>query len=147
MLVGLLELVAVEQAGMLGMYMESVEQSEVLPIEVELVVAEQVEVSIEEEPVEVEQVGVELVVLEEAEVWADFEVKPEAGAETVSAAKSGVEAQVKARLGVKAEAGAEAEATERSKGREEWVNWNVEPDLYLTIVMIKFNLDLRLIFS
>ena len=51
-----------------------------------------------------EQVGVELVVLdlkEKAEVGArfqpaDFEVKPEVGAETVSVAKSGVEAQAQA---------------------------------------------------
>ena len=123
MLVGLVELVAAEQAGMLGMEVELVEQLEVLPIEVEPVAAEQVEVSIEEEPMEAEQVGVELVVLEEAEAGADFEVNPEAGAKTVSAAQSGVEAQAQAKLlleeGVEAEAGAKAKATEGRKGREE----------------------------
>ena len=87
MWVELLEQVAVEQAGMLGMYVEPVEQSEVLPIEVELVAADQVEVSVEEEPVEEEQVGVELVVPEEAEVGADLEVYPEAEAKTVSTAQ------------------------------------------------------------
>ena len=105
---------------MLGMSLEPVEQSEVLPIEVELVVAEQVEVSIEEEPVEVEQVGVQLVVLEEAEVGADLEVYPKAEAKTVSAAQLGVEALAQAKLllekGVEAEA--EAKATEGRQGRE-----------------------------
>ena len=78
MWVELLEQVAVELVGTLGMSGEPVESSEVVPIEVELVVVDQVEVSIEEEPVEGEQVGVELVVPEEAEVGADLEVYPEA---------------------------------------------------------------------
>ena len=75
MLVGLVDLVAAEQIGMLGMEVELVEQLEVLLIKVEPVAAEQVEGSIEEEPMEAEQVGVELVVLdfkEEAEVGACF---------------------------------------------------------------------------
>ena len=98
---------------------------------------------------DVEQVGVELVVLdltEEAEARAhhqfeDLAVEPEVAAKT---AKSGVEAQVQACLQVEAEveavAGAEveAEATEvmKRKGREERVN--VDPDLCLTLAIIKF---------
>ena len=121
MWVELLEQVAVEQAGMLGMSVEPVEQSEVLPIEVELVVVDQVEVSIEEEPVEGEQVGVELVVPEEAEVGADLEVYPEAEAKTVIAAQLGLEALALAKLLLekRVEAKAEAGATERRQGREE----------------------------
>ena len=76
MWVELLEQVAVEQAGMLGMSGEPVESSEVVPIEVELVVVDLVEVIMEEEPAEGEQVGVELVVLEEAEVGAGVGVYP-----------------------------------------------------------------------
>ena len=119
MLVGLLELVAAEQAGMLGMEVELVEQLEVLPIEVEPVAVEQVEVSIEEERVEVEQVGVELVVLEEAEVGADLEVYPEAKVKTVIAAQLGLEALALAKLLLEKEVEAGAEATERRQGREE----------------------------
>ena len=119
MWVELLEQVAVEQAGMLGMSGEPVEPSEVVPIEVELVVVDPVEVTMEEEPAEGEQVGVELVVPEEAEVGADLEVYPEAKVKTVIAAQLGLEALALAKLllekGVEAEA--EARATERRQGR------------------------------
>ena len=93
---------------------------------------------------EAEQAGVELVVLdlkEEAEVGAhfqsaDFKVKPEVEAETVFVAKSGVEAQAQAWLQVKAEVKAEAAEVMKRKGREERVN--VDPDLCLTLAIIKF---------
>ena len=121
MWVELLEQVAVELVGTLGMSGEPVESSEVVPIEVELVVVDPVEVTMEEEPAEGEQVGVELVVPEEAEVGADLEVYPEAKAKTVIAAQLGLKALALAKLllekGVKAEA--EAGGTERRQGREE----------------------------
>ena len=121
MWVELLEQVAVEQAGMLGMSVEPVEPSEVVPIEAELVVVDQVEVTIEEEPTEGEQVGVELVVPEEAEVGADLEVYPKVEAKTVIAAQLGVEALAQAKLllekGVEAEA--KAKVTEGRQEREE----------------------------
>ena len=96
---------------------------------------------------EAEQLGVELVVLdltEEAEAGAhhqfeDLAVKPKVWAKT---AKSGVKAQAQAWLQVeaevKAEVKAEAEAAEvmKRKGREERVN--VDPDLCLTLAIIKF---------
>ena len=71
MWVELLEQVAVELVGTLGMSGEPVESSEVVPIEVELVVVDPVEVIMGEELAEGVQVGVELVVLEEAEVGAE----------------------------------------------------------------------------
>ena len=121
MWVELLEQVAVEQAGMLGMSGEPVEPSEVVPIEVELVVVDPVEVTMEEEPAEGEQVGVELVVPEEAEVGADLEVYPEAKVKTVIAAQLELEALALVKLllekGVEAAAEARVEATERRQGR------------------------------
>ena len=59
---------AVVLVGALGRSGELVESSEVVPIEVELVVVDPVEVIMGEELREGVQVGVELVVLEEAEV-------------------------------------------------------------------------------
>ena len=76
MWVELLEQVAVELVGMLGMSGEPVESSEVVPIEVELVVVDPVEVIMGEELAEGVQVGVELVVLEEARAGAGVGVYP-----------------------------------------------------------------------
>ena len=114
---------AVELVGALGRSGEPVESSEVVPIEVELVVVDPVEVTMEEEPAEGEQVGVELVVLEEAEVGADLEVYPEAKVKTVIEAQLELEALALVKLllekGVEAAAEAGVKATEKRQGREE----------------------------
>ena len=100
---------------------ELVESSEVVVIEVELVVVDPVEMIMEEELAEGEQVGVELVVLEEAEVGADLEVYPRAKVKIVIVVQLELVALALVKLllekGVEAEA--VAGATERRQGREE----------------------------
>ena len=123
MWVELLEQVAVELVGTLGMSGEPVESSEVVPIEVELVVVDPVEVIMGEELAEGVQVGVELVVLEEAEVGADLEVYPGAKVKIVIVVQLELVALALVKLllekGVEAAAEAGVETTEKRQGREE----------------------------